>query len=390
MPPFMRRDVSRRDRSSPATRQSRVSRRRRRPERLVASASAPALPRLRESSMCLLAARSAAACKRTSLSLPWPSSHRAPTPALLLLKRRMAVAFAAIFGAPFTDDQAQARVRVSTALRPRRSGTAQGVGAGRRPRPVQIDDSGRRGPFSGLQSFERLASAPACVRAGPVVGGRRSAVARSPCAHRFANPFPCPFRRNRAGMAAFAIRVGAESGEGVAAGAAESRPSVQRPARLGWQRDRRHGRQAGGHGVRRDHPRAVRADRAVHQHPADRVAGRGSGLRAAWLARGGHGVLERTDGPLGAHRVCRRDACDCRSRRLDLGDDRGGRGTHREGASIVWTPGPCELRLNRRRGDSRTLRGPPVAGIQALLRAPVVDGVNVSARREPGPVTWSG
>ncbi len=29
-------------------------------------------------------------------------------------------------------------------------------------------------------------------------------------------------------------------------------------------------------------------------------------------------------------------------------------------------------------------------GIQALLRAPVVDGVNVSARREPGPVTWIG
>jgi len=47
----------------------------------------------------LLAARSAAACKRTSLSLPWPSNHPAPTPALLLLKRRMAVAFAATVGA---------------------------------------------------------------------------------------------------------------------------------------------------------------------------------------------------------------------------------------------------------------------------------------------------
>ena len=40
------------------------------------------------------------------------------------------------------------------------------------------------------------------------VGRRRSAVARSPCAHRFANPFPGPLRRSRAGMAAFAIRVG--------------------------------------------------------------------------------------------------------------------------------------------------------------------------------------
>jgi hypothetical protein len=79
-------------RPGPACRQSRVSRRRRRPERLVASASAPALPRLRASSMCLLAARSAAACKRTSLSLPWPRSHPAPTAALLRLKRRMAVA----------------------------------------------------------------------------------------------------------------------------------------------------------------------------------------------------------------------------------------------------------------------------------------------------------
>jgi hypothetical protein len=93
-------------------------------------------------------------------------------------------------------------------LRPRRSGTAEGVGAGRRPGPVQIADSGRCGPFSGLQSLESFAAAPTCVRARPVVRGRRSAVARSPCAHRFANPFPCPFRRDSAGMAAFAIRVG--------------------------------------------------------------------------------------------------------------------------------------------------------------------------------------
>ena len=58
----------------------------------------------------------------------------------------------------------------------------------------------------------RLSASPprrrACVRARPVVRRRRSAVARSPSAHRFANPFPRPLRRHRAGMAAFAIRVG--------------------------------------------------------------------------------------------------------------------------------------------------------------------------------------
>ena len=87
-------------------------------------------------------------------------------------------------------------------LTPERSGAAEGVRDGRRPARVQIDDSGRRGPFSGLDSFEWVAAAPACVGAGPVVGGRRSAVARSPGAHRFANPFPGPLRRDRAGMAA--------------------------------------------------------------------------------------------------------------------------------------------------------------------------------------------
>jgi len=46
------------------------------------------------------------------------------------------------------------------------------------------------------------------VGARPVIRGRRSAVARSPRAHRFANPFPGPLRRDRAGMTAFAIRVG--------------------------------------------------------------------------------------------------------------------------------------------------------------------------------------
>ena len=71
---------------------------RRPPRRRERPGCGPALPRLRESSRCLRAARSAAACKRTSLSLPWPSSHRAPT-AGLLLQRRMAVACAATVGA---------------------------------------------------------------------------------------------------------------------------------------------------------------------------------------------------------------------------------------------------------------------------------------------------
>ena len=81
----------------PARRQTRVSRRRRRPEWLVASASAPALPRLRESSMCLLAARSAAVCKRTTLSVPWPSSHRALTPALLPRETNLAALVTLIY-----------------------------------------------------------------------------------------------------------------------------------------------------------------------------------------------------------------------------------------------------------------------------------------------------
>ena len=44
----------------------------------------PALPWLRESSMCLPAARSAAACKRTTLSLPLTQQPPAPTGGLLL------------------------------------------------------------------------------------------------------------------------------------------------------------------------------------------------------------------------------------------------------------------------------------------------------------------
>ena len=53
----------------------------------------------------------------------------------------MAVACLATVGAPFNDGQAQARVRVTTALWPERSGAGEGVGAGRRPAAVQIGDS---------------------------------------------------------------------------------------------------------------------------------------------------------------------------------------------------------------------------------------------------------
>jgi hypothetical protein len=43
------------------------------------------------------------------------------------------------------------RVRVAAAeLKPERLGAAKGVGEGRCPAPVQIDDRGRCGPFSGL------------------------------------------------------------------------------------------------------------------------------------------------------------------------------------------------------------------------------------------------
>jgi len=114
----------------------------------------------------------------------------------------MAEAFAATSTLPFTDDQARARVRMVSGADGRTFSAGEGVGEGRRPASVQIDDGGRRGPFSGLYSFERFAAAPACVGARPVVGGRRGAVARSPCAHCFANPWSCPFRRDRAGMAA--------------------------------------------------------------------------------------------------------------------------------------------------------------------------------------------
>ena len=57
---------------------------------------------------------------------------------------------AATLPLPFTGGQAPARVRMSTALTPEGSGAAEGVRDGRRPARVQIDDSRRRGPFSGL------------------------------------------------------------------------------------------------------------------------------------------------------------------------------------------------------------------------------------------------
>jgi len=75
------------------------------------------------------------------------------------------------------------RGRISTALRPRRAGAAEGVGTGRRPGPAQIGNSGRRGPFSGLQSFERTAAAPARVRAC-ATSRRRTAQRRSALATR--------------------------------------------------------------------------------------------------------------------------------------------------------------------------------------------------------------
>ena len=60
-----------------------------------------------------------------------------------------AEAFPATLSGP-VHRRLSASARMSTALMPRRSGAAEGVGDGRRPAPVQIDDSGRRGPFSGL------------------------------------------------------------------------------------------------------------------------------------------------------------------------------------------------------------------------------------------------
>jgi hypothetical protein len=105
-------------------------------------------PSLRESPRCLLAARSAATCKHTWLSLAWRNGHRGRRQARCLVRTngRRVCGDRRRFRLP--DGHAQPRVR--TALRPRRSGAAEGVGAGRRPAPVQIGDGGRRGPFSGM------------------------------------------------------------------------------------------------------------------------------------------------------------------------------------------------------------------------------------------------
>ena len=82
----------------PAPRQLRNWSPRRPPWRHGRPGRRPALPWLRESSMCLPAARSAAACKRTTLSLPLTQQPPAPT-AGLLLQRRTVVACAATVGA---------------------------------------------------------------------------------------------------------------------------------------------------------------------------------------------------------------------------------------------------------------------------------------------------
>jgi hypothetical protein len=57
---------------------------------------------------------------------------------------------AATVAAPVIGGPAPARVRMSTALTRERSAAAEGVRHGRRPGPVQIDGSRRRGPFSGM------------------------------------------------------------------------------------------------------------------------------------------------------------------------------------------------------------------------------------------------
>ena len=68
----------------PPIRQSRGPHRRRWSRPLAGSDGRPALTRLRESSRCLLAAQSAAACKHTSLSLAWRSGHLGPRRSLLV------------------------------------------------------------------------------------------------------------------------------------------------------------------------------------------------------------------------------------------------------------------------------------------------------------------
>ena len=64
-----------------------------------------------------------------------------------------AEAFPATLSGPFhgrLTASARARPLGQLRLMPKRSGAAEGVGDARGPAPVQIDHSGRRGPFSGL------------------------------------------------------------------------------------------------------------------------------------------------------------------------------------------------------------------------------------------------
>jgi hypothetical protein len=72
----------------------------------------------------------------------------------------------------------------------RRVAHRAGDGVGFRPRPasVQLCHRGRRRPFAVLQSCERVAAPPSCMRPGPAVRGRQLAVAGPPFAHRCAYP----------------------------------------------------------------------------------------------------------------------------------------------------------------------------------------------------------
>jgi hypothetical protein len=120
------------------------------PWRRVRPGRRPASPWSREWSMCLPTARSAAACKRTTLSLPLTQQPPGAD-------RR--VAATETNGRGMCGDRRRprsqmtkrkARIHATTALWPGRSGAGEGVGAGRRPAGVEIGDGRRRGPFCGL------------------------------------------------------------------------------------------------------------------------------------------------------------------------------------------------------------------------------------------------
>ena len=100
----------------------------------------------------------------------------------------------------------------------------------------------------------------------------------------------------------------ADPGSGLDARPSEPGSGDQRAARRDRACDRRHGRQGRGDGVRRDHPRAVRADREVHQHAAARLAGGGARLCASRVACGGDRADGSGDG--GRRARCGRDDLD--------------------------------------------------------------------------------